>query len=132
MGWRGCFMRKILAVILVVSAALVFLFPHEGKCLIKENLYDRLSDAKEVKTYVAGITDSSGQAGDILISLKKRIEDALVARMTINFVLVPSKDYADIVITCDITERIWMKEEVRQPWTLLWSRITPACRRFLR
>ena len=89
----------------------VFLFPCEGHCRMRENLYDMMSDAKEVRVYVADVTDSSGQAGNMRSSLKKAIEDALATRMTINFALVPDKDDADIVITCDVIERIWMEED---------------------
>jgi len=103
--------KKISVIVFMVSMSLVFLFPCEGKCQVKKNLYSMMSDAKEVKVYVAEVIDSSGQAADIRVSLRKSIEDALATRMTINFVPVSSENNADVVITCDIIERIWMKED---------------------
>lgn len=105
---KGDGMKRILAVVVLVC--MVFSFATEGMGRTeKKNLYSVLSDQKEVKTYVADITDSSGAAGDMLVSMKKRIVNALKARQTINFQIVEDIEDADLVIKCNINERIWLK-----------------------
>ena len=100
-------MKRVLLTVLVLSIILVMAFPQEGECRLRKNFYSMLSDAKEVRTYVASVTDSSGEAGDMLGGIKKTLESALMARMSTNFIIVQDEKDADLVITCDITERIW-------------------------
>lgn len=100
--------------IFILSLALVLLFTLTSQNAYsrpRKNLYEVLKDAKEVNTYVADVIDSSGQAGDMLTGIKRAIEDELTARMSTNFVLVKSEEEADIIITCDVTERIWLKDD---------------------
>lgn len=102
-------MRKYFVIICII--AVMFSLCEYGECRQKENLWEMLSDSKEVKTYVADVTDSSGDASDMLTGLKKALEDALATRMTINFVLVEAEEEADIVVKSDITERIWLEND---------------------
>lgn len=103
-------MKKAMAVVFAIS--LLFAFAGSGACREKENLYSMLSDAKEVRTYVADVTDSSGQAKDMLKGIKEQLINALETRMTINFVLVPDeKADPDLIITCNVIERIWMDHD---------------------
>ncbi len=105
-------MKKAAAMVLLVFVAMMFVLPQEGECRRnKENLYEKLGDAREVNVYIDKVTDSSGQAGHMLESLRKKIENGLRTRQTINFVIVKNVDDADIIIDCDITERIWMETD---------------------
>ncbi|MFC1570240.1 hypothetical protein ACFL4E_00470 [Candidatus Omnitrophota bacterium] len=103
-------MRKLFTMC-VAAFMLLACFVQNGMCREQVNFYDILNNAREVKTYVADITDSSGQAKGMTGELKKVLEDALATRMSIHFVLVKDKKDADIVITCDITESIWLKDD---------------------
>lgn len=100
-------MRRFSAVILVGIAVLVLMFPEVGECRRRDNLYHRLSEKDVVKVYVLDVTDSSGKAVADLKALKQELETALVTRMTLNFELVPKKEAADIVISCDVKEFVW-------------------------
>ncbi|MEA3489779.1 MAG: hypothetical protein U9R44_05520 [Candidatus Omnitrophota bacterium] len=104
-------MRKAFPVILVVTLFFLVALPGVGMCRHGVNMYDLLSDAKEVNVYVGDISDSSGQAGDVIPGLRKKLENVLETRMTINFVPVPEKKNADLVIGCEIVECIWLKED---------------------
>lgn len=103
-------------------AVLVFVFsicmtqvgtcmPEKGKGNSKVNLFDILEDAKEVNVYVAPVTDSSGNASTMTADLRKVLENALATRMSIHFVVVQDEMDADMVISCDIIERIWLKDD---------------------
>jgi len=100
-------MRRFLAVIFVVTMALVLIFPHTGECRRKGNLYNRLSKKDAVKVHVLEVTDSSGKATADLKALKEELETALVTRLTLNFGLVPEKEDSDIIIGCDVKEFVW-------------------------
>ncbi len=103
---------KRIAVLLIVAFIVATLVPAtEGFCREKNNLYSVLSDQSEVRTYIRDFTDSSGNAADMLKGLRGDLEDALASRMTINFVLVDDEQDSDLIIACDVTERIWMKED---------------------
>lgn len=85
--------------------------------LEKVNLHGILESAKEVKTYISDLTDSSGQAGDMLEGIREQLEHALLARQSVNFIIVEDKSTADIIITCDIIERIWLEDDpIDQVW----------------
>jgi hypothetical protein len=101
--------RVILGFIVIMMASC--LISQQAWCREKANLYSVLKDAKEVHTYLSDVTDSSGQAEDMLPGIQQQIKDALVARQSTNFVLVNNEDDADIVITCDVIERIWMETD---------------------
>ena len=102
-------MKKVITVFMVFTIIATVMSP-AGVCADKKNLYMMLDDVKEVKTYVEDITDSSGQADEnIRASFKKKLEDALIARHSINFVIVNDVKDADIAIYGDITERIWLE-----------------------
>lgn len=101
---------------LIGSAVLVFsvliLFQGTGECgQGGNNFYELLSGAGEVKVYIAGVTDSSGQAQGMTDGIKKALENALASRQTINFKPVENEADADMTITCDVTERIWLAED---------------------
>jgi hypothetical protein len=92
--------------VLVISCIVV---SQTAFSLEKVNLYDILENAKEVNTYIADLTDPSGQAGDMLEGIREQLEHALLSRQSANFVMVDDKSKADIIITCDIIERIWLE-----------------------
>ena len=76
----------------------------------KKNLYQMLSKAPEVKVYLEPITDSSaGQADGMVEALGNALRKAATNRLSINFVEVTDPQDADLVVTCDIQERIWME-----------------------
>jgi len=104
-------MRKFLAVTLVLGFVLAFVFPHEAECRKLDNLYGLLSQKKVVKTYVEDIEDSTeaGKAEDV--ALKDTLENDLKSRQTMKFELVQGTEDADIVISCNLVEFIWMKED---------------------
>ncbi|MFC1480384.1 hypothetical protein ACFL5Y_02925 [Candidatus Omnitrophota bacterium] len=104
-------MKRIFTILFTAGVALMLLFPREGECRPKSNLYEMLSRKSVVKTYVEDIADSSGKAKADLKHLKKALEDALITRMTINFELVSTKENADIIIGCDITEFYYTTED---------------------
>ncbi|MFC1548771.1 hypothetical protein ACFL5E_02285 [Candidatus Omnitrophota bacterium] len=107
-------MKKILWMVIIVGMVLSIAFPREGICQPRptqiRNLYSVLEDAQEIRVYIAPVTDSSGQASDMLKDTRKTIEEAFISRMSLNFKVVPEKD-ADIIITCDIVERIWLEHD---------------------
>ena len=103
-------MKKLIGVFMVV-AVLTAAISQEAWSREKVNLYGILKDAKEINTYVADVTDSSGEAQDMLSGIKEQIENALITRQSTNFVLVKNEDDADIVITCNVIERIWMETD---------------------
>ena len=75
------------------------------------NMNDLLTEAGKVKVYVGDVTDSSGDAGDMLAGIKKRLEDALATRMTIDFIIVSDKKKAALIVGCDVTEFVWMEND---------------------
>ncbi len=107
----------------VLIALLVFAMSFGGVCVTSDaqihllkkgranqNLYEMLSDAKEVKVYLAPVTDSSGgQAGGMGEALHEALRQESDIRLSINFVEVTDPKDADLVVTCDIQERIWME-----------------------
>jgi len=97
--------------VLIVSAFILSGFQPAGQCQPRENLYSVLSDAKEVNVYIGEITDSCGDAGDMIPGIKKNLENELKTRMTINFKIVDKEEDADIIITADINERVWMETD---------------------
>lgn len=102
---------KKTSIFLLVLVLLFTFTAQEAYSRPRQNLYEVLKDAKEVNTYVADVTDSSGEAKGMLPGIKKAIEDELATRMSTNFVLVKNEEDADIIITCDVTERIWLKND---------------------
>lgn len=104
-------MKSFLSIFTVLGLVFSMIFPQEASCRERENLYYILKDSKEIRTYIAGVTDSSGKCVDMIAPIRKHLEDALVTRMTLNFVLVQDKDDADITISCDIIERVWMEND---------------------
>ena len=102
-------MKKKYTLLLLVIVAMQLVFVQSGESKTRENLYSLLSDQKEVKTYVRGITDSSGSSGEIALLLKKEIETVLEARKSINFVIVNDEKEADIIISCEHTEIVWLE-----------------------
>ena len=103
-------MKKLLTV-LMVGVFFVAGFQQAGECQPRQNLYSVLEDAKVVNVYIGDITDSSGQAGDMIPGFRKALENELKTRQTINFVTVEKEDDADIIISCDINERIWLAND---------------------
>lgn len=104
-------MKKILFRSVALVMFMMFVLPTAGQCRQKDdgNLYGKLSQMKAVNVYLADITDSTnGQNKVDGAAFKKTLEDALVTRMTLNFKPVTRKEDADIVITANVTEYIWM------------------------
>lgn len=104
-------MKKVFVSFTLAALLLVVFLPQEGVCREQVNLFGILKDAKEVNVYVAPVTDSSGEASTMTANIKKHLEDALATRMSINFNVVKDEKDADIVISCDITERIWLEND---------------------
>lgn len=107
-------MKKILFRSVALVMFMMFIVPTTGQCGQKEegNLYGKLSQMKSVNVYLADIKDSTnGQNKVDLAVLKKTLEDALVTRMTLNFKPVQRKEDADIVITVNVTEYVWMLQD---------------------
>lgn len=103
-------MKKFLAVVMIFGFVMTFAFPNEAECR-GGNLYGLLSGEKIVKAYVEDVKDSTeaGKAEDK--GLKAALENALKTRQTMKFELVQRKEDADIIISCDLVEFIWMKED---------------------
>lgn len=100
-------MKKVLMMILV-GVFLFVGFQQTGLCQPpRENLYNILSDAKQVNVYISEVKDSSGQAGDMVAGIRKNLENEFKTRMTINFVIVDKGNDADIIVSCDVVERVW-------------------------
>jgi hypothetical protein len=98
-------MKKAVAVLLAFGLLLSVTIP--GYCQPANNLYTALWDASQIKVYIADVTDSSGEAGGMLRGIKEQLEKALEERQTLNFKPVRDKNDADLIITIDVTERLW-------------------------
>jgi hypothetical protein len=100
-------MRRRLLIGVLSGIFIVTCFNFISYALAKKNLYDALSCRKAVKVFVADVEDSTQEKAADIASLKDLMENALSARMTINFDVVQKKEDADILILCDIEEYIW-------------------------
>lgn len=109
--------RKLMVVILLVSVT-VFTLPQMScaqmhrleKGTSKKNLYDMLSDAKEVKVYLEPVTDATdGHAEGMTKALHDALREEAKNRISINFAVVKDPHDADLVISCRVQERIWME-----------------------
>lgn len=103
-------MKKILVIMLVIAVAAAFILANEARCRRAENLYDAFSKMEVVKVHVSDITDSTEGKKAQCKPLKALLENALATRITINFKLA-SKEEADIVVLCDITEYLWSESD---------------------
>ncbi len=102
-------MKKNFTMLLTMAMAMQLLFPQIGESRARENLYSILGNQSEVKTYVRNVVDSSGSSRELVPLIKKELEAVLEARKSINFVIVNDEKDADIIISCDITERMWLE-----------------------
>ncbi|MFQ5953185.1 MAG: hypothetical protein ACE5JK_07260 [Candidatus Omnitrophota bacterium] len=100
------------AVVVVLAIGLLLTCASTGQCQQEKiNLYSELWDVKDIKVYVADVTDSSGAAGDMVRGIKKELEAALDTRMSLDFEIVNNENDADLVITTDVVERVWMDHD---------------------
>jgi len=92
-----------------MTMAMQVIFPQIGESRQRENLYSVLQDQSEVKTYIRDVRDSSGSSEEFVTLIKKDLESDLEARKSIHFVIVNDEKDADIIISCDIAERMWIE-----------------------
>ena len=105
-------MKRAFFLSLTVFLIAMLALPEAGYCRRRSgNLYDTLSEKAAVKTYVAEVTDSTGEAKADRVALRKTLEDTLMTRMTINFEIVSKPADADIVVSCDIIEYFWTDKD---------------------
>ncbi|MDP8299394.1 MAG: hypothetical protein P9L88_05780 [Candidatus Tantalella remota] len=104
-------MKKTFFMILIMVLVFAVAFPQTGMCRDKVNMHAMLKDAKEVAVYVEDITDATGSSDHVLEGIKKHLENALDTRMSVNFEVVEDIDDADLVISCEVTEYIWLEED---------------------
>ncbi|MCK5450988.1 MAG: hypothetical protein KAI70_04405 [Candidatus Omnitrophica bacterium] len=102
-------MKKMIVLFIVTFMVVTLMLVPEGFCREKNNLYSVLSKQSEVRTYIKNFRDFSGDAVDMMKPLKSDLEKVLAGRISINFVLVEDELDSDIIISCEITERIWME-----------------------
>ncbi|MBD3296089.1 MAG: hypothetical protein GF392_01820 [Candidatus Omnitrophica bacterium] len=87
--------------------ACLMMISRVGYAVAGKNLYHALEDVDEVKVYVAEVRDASGNAGDMTEDIRAQLMNALKTRMTINFVIQKDREDADLIIECEVLERIW-------------------------
>ncbi len=104
-------MKKTFLMIPVLLMVFALALPQTGMCREEVNMHAMLEDAKEVAVYIDEVTDSTGSSDHVLAGIKKHLANALNTRMTVNFEVVEDKDDADIVISCEVTEYIWMEND---------------------
>jgi hypothetical protein len=100
-------MRGIRLVAGTLVLAGIMMMSRAGLAVGGKNLYHTLEDADEVRVYVAEVTDSSGHAADMTEDIREQLMNALSTRMTINFVMEKDRETADLIIKCEVLERIW-------------------------
>lgn len=77
----------------------------------KKGIYYELSDMPRVRTYIEDVNNTSDNDKVDLTGLKKTLENALAARMTINFAIVSNKKDADVIINFDVVEFLWTDKD---------------------
>lgn len=101
-------MKRVLFAVFMIGALLI---SHNAQCRTKGNLYDALKNKDQVKVFVHDTKDATKAQKMDLGELRREIEDALTSRKSINFKIVSQKEDADILITCDVKEFVWMEED---------------------
>ena len=101
-------MKKILFAVFMIGALLI---SHNAECRVKGNLYNVLKNKDQVKVFVHDTKDATAARKMDLGELRREMEDALTSRKSINFKIVSQKEDADIIITCDVKEFVWMEED---------------------
>ena len=77
-----------------------------------DNLYPLFSHKSLVKICVSPLSDETGKEKKAdPADLKKKLEEALAARKSIRFQVVPKKEEAEIVVMARITEMVWMEKD---------------------
>jgi len=105
-------MKKVFFVMTAVCLMALMLLPEAAYCRRRGgNLYEMLSERTMVKTYVAPVTDSTGEGRADVRSLRETIESFMMARMTINFNIVQEASSSDIIIGCDVVEYFWTDKD---------------------
>lgn len=100
-------MRGIRFIAGTLTLAGIMMISRTGSAAGGKNLYHTLEGVDEVRVYVAEVRDASGDAGDMTGDIREQLKNALSTRMTINFVIEKDREAADLIIKCEILERIW-------------------------
>jgi hypothetical protein len=100
-------MRFNFSVFLVV----VGLFVSIGQSAAADSLYPQFSRKGTVKIFVADPSDTSSNKKTDLAVLKKQIEEALAARKSLKFVIMPVREDADVQVEIEIVEYYWTNHD---------------------
>jgi hypothetical protein len=107
---RGDVMRTThLLLILMFIASL--LYPGEVYAGVRKPMKELLAKRKALRTYVATIKNSSGDAKINTKALKKSFENALAARKSYRFEIVRGPKDADIRIDMEVVEFFWKETD---------------------
>ncbi len=89
----------------LLAAAVFFVFT--GQSFAADGLYSQFSRKGTVKVFVQDPSDVSAVKKVDLPALKKLIEEALVARKSIQFEVVPAREAAEVAVETEIAEYFW-------------------------
>ena len=109
-------MKKILSLVMIAVFALS-LIPVDQACA-RQTLEEFCKDKHPTKVYIGELTNSSGDNKVNLKELKEDIAKAFEARTKYDFEIVNSEKEADIMVTLNVTNYVWMETDPidQMPW----------------
>jgi len=102
---------KITRIFLIFAVLMILLCCGEAGARSKKGIRGYFEKRDIVKTYVAGIKNSSGDKKLDPKRVKKEIEEALAARRSQKFEILDKESGADIIVYFDIIEYIWTDQD---------------------
>lgn len=96
-------MRSKIATFLAAAGLFVFI----GQSFAADGLYSEFSGRGVVKVFLQDPTDASAAKKVDLPALKKFVGEALTARKSLKFEIVPSREAADVAVETEVAEYFW-------------------------